>query len=144
MKSEKGVTLISVTVYVITMLLVVAVITVITTYFYKNIDISSKANDMNKQYTKFNSFFTAEVNKKDNSVIEANTKEDGSESYIVFSEGKQYTFIKANKGIYMDNTKIATNIDECTFDYNETTKLIRIYIKAGDWNKTTEYTMPTW
>ena len=62
MKSEKGVTVISVTVYIIAMLLAVTVIGMLTGFFYKNIDISSNSSEMNKQYTKFNAYFTDEVN----------------------------------------------------------------------------------
>ena len=40
MKSEKGVTLISVTIYVIVMTLLVAIISVITNYFYKNVELN--------------------------------------------------------------------------------------------------------
>ena len=41
MKTEKGVTLISVTIYVIVMLIVVSIITVLTVYFYRNVDVNS-------------------------------------------------------------------------------------------------------
>ena len=63
MKSEKGVTLISVTIYVIVMTLLVAIISVITNYFYKNVELNSKQEEINNQYTKFISYFTEEVNK---------------------------------------------------------------------------------
>ena len=53
MKSEKGVTLISVTIYVIVMTLLVAIISVITNYFYKNVELNSKQEEINNQYTKF-------------------------------------------------------------------------------------------
>ena len=64
MQSQKGITLISITIYVIVMLIVVSVITVLTSYFYTNVDINSVSEDLNQQYTKFNSYFTEEVNKK--------------------------------------------------------------------------------
>ena len=63
MKTEKGVTLISVLVYVIAMVIVIAVISALTGYFYSNVDINTESQDISKQYTKFNSFFTEDINK---------------------------------------------------------------------------------
>lgn len=146
MKSERGVTVISTTVYIIVMLLAVTVVAILTGFFYKNIDISSNNNDMNKQYTKFNSYFTEEVNKSENTIVEMQMNDEGTEdeiSFIVFSSGNQYTFIKKNKGIYIGNIKIATNIEECKFEKQEnngkTTVTVRIV--AENFDKTTTYTL---
>ena len=76
MKSEKGVTLISVIIYVIAMLIIIAVITVLTSYFYTNVDINSASEDLNQQYTKFNSYFTEEVNRKGNKILEIGETEN--------------------------------------------------------------------
>lgn len=146
MKSERGVTVISTTVYIIAMLLAVTIIGILTGFFYKNIDISSSNNDINKQYTKFNAYFTEEVNKPGNTIIEMQVKDQGTEneiSFIVFSSGNQYTFIKQNKGIYIGNTKIATNIEECEFQKqdNNGKTTISVRISAENFNRTTTYTL---
>lgn len=141
MKSEKGVTLISILIYVIAMIIIVAIMTSLTGYFYNNIDIDTESQDANKQYTKFNSFFTEEINKSGNIVIESNTESENP--YIVFSDKNQYTFIKQNKAIYFNNIKIATNIEECTFEtkIKNGKSIIIVKIKANDFTKTTEYTL---
>ena len=146
MKSERGVTVISTTVYIIAMLLAVTIIGVLTGFFYKNIDISSISNDINKQYTKFNSFFTEEINKSGNTIVQMQTKDLGTEneiSFIVFSSGNQYTFIKQNKGIYIGNIKIATNIEKCEFKKQENNgkTMLTVTIGVGNFNKTTTYTL---
>lgn len=146
MKSERGVTTISVTIYIIAMLLAVTIIGILTGFFYKNVDISSNANDINKQYTKFNAYFTEEVNISGNTVVEMQVKDEGTEnelSFIVFSSGNQYTFIKQNKGIYFGHTKIATNIEECKFEKHENNGKTTITVKiAGDnLDRTTTYTL---
>lgn len=111
MKSQKGITLISLTVYIIVMVIVVAIISVISTYFYTNVNsISNTINPMT-EYTKFNSFFSDEVNHSNIKVLEC--KED----YIVFDNGVQYTFVGENKGIYRDKVKIASDVESCTFEY---------------------------
>ena len=70
MQREKGITLISITIYVIVMLIIVAVIAVLTSYFYKNMDITSTSQELNQQYTKFHTYFVKEVNKKGNKILE--------------------------------------------------------------------------
>ena len=146
MKSERGVTVISVTVYIITMLLAVTIIGILTGFFYKNIDVSSNADDINKQYTKFNAYFTEEVNIVGNTIVEMQVKDEGTENelaFIVFSSGNQYTFIKQNKGIYIGNTKIATNIEECKFKKQENNgkTTITVRITADNFDITTTYTL---
>ena len=141
MKTEKGVTLISVLVYVIAMVIVIAVIASLTGYFYSNVDINMESQDISKQYTKFNSFFTEEINKSGNIVIDSDTESENP--YIVFANKNQYTFIKQNKAIYLNQVKIATNIEECTFEtkIKNGKSIIIVKIKANDFTKTTEYTL---
>ena len=141
MKSEKGITLISVIIYVIAMIIVIAIITTLTGYFYNNINISTESQNINKQYTKFNSFFLEEVNKSGNIIIESDTESENP--YIIFSDKNQYTFIKQNKAIYLNQVKIATNIEECTFEtkIKNGKSIIIVKIKANDFTKTTEYTL---
>ena len=147
MKSEKGVTLISVIIYVIAMLIIIAVITVLTSYFYTNVDINSASEDLNQQYTKFNSYFTEEVNRKGNKILEIgetqNNEEEGPQKYIIFLIVNQYTYIPANKGIYMNTVKIAENITDCTFEKNDAdgkTK-ITVTINGNNFERVTTYTL---
>lgn len=118
MKSQKGVTLISLTIYVIALTIVVSIVSVISTYFYKNM--SSSANTINPliEYTKFNSFFADEVNHSQIKVLEykEQTEEDKS-SYIAFDNDIQYTFIPENKAIYRNNVKICREVESCNFEH---------------------------
>lgn len=168
MQSQKGITLISITIYVIVMLIVVSVITVLTSYFYTNVDINSVSEDLNQQYTKFNSYFTEEVNKKGNKLLEIgkidadtgdtiitqtesdtveeiqNNPEDDRQTYIIFSSGNQYTYIPQNQAIYMNQIKIAQNITGCTFNSKKETNgktTITVSITGKDFERTTTYTL---
>ena len=149
MKMEKGVTLISVTIYVIVMVIIVSVITVLTSYFYKNVDVNSAKEDLNQQYTRFNAYFTEEVNKKGNQVltisdIDENTTNEGVQKYIWFSSGNQYTFIPANKSIYINSVKIAEDIENCTFEEikeDDKTKVKVTIQGANNFERVTTYTL---
>ncbi len=115
MKSNKGVTLTSLIIYVIGMTIMVSIIATLTSFFYKNIDIGD-INSNTTQYTKFTSILSEEVNKKNNSVIDCQSLTAGV-SYIVFSSGNQYTFNQGSKSVYRNNVKICDNIDTCDFSY---------------------------
>lgn len=138
MKSQKGVTLISLTVYIIVMVIVVAIVSVISTYFYKNIDaVANKINPMT-EYTKFNSFFSDEVNHKNIKVLECKG------NYMVFDNGIQYTFIAENRGIYRNKVKIAEDVENCTFEYRikNGKNVVAVNLKIGTADtKYVEYTL---
>lgn len=123
------------------MIIVIAVITSLTGYFYSEVNINTEVQETNKQYTKFNSFFSEQVNKPGNIIIEANTESENP--YIIFADKNQYTFIKENKSIYLNNIKIATNIEKCVFNNSikNGKNVITVNIQSGNFNKTTEYTI---
>ena len=64
MKSQKGITLISLTVYVIVMLIVIGIIAVVSGAFFKSVKDANFYNDPLTEYTTFNSYFSDEVNHK--------------------------------------------------------------------------------
>ena len=147
MKSEKGITLISLIIYVIALTIVIGIIAVISGYFYKNIATTSENVEPMVEYTKFNSFFSEEVNYRGIKVLDcqSTTGDNGKieTSYIVFDNGVQYTYISANKGIYRNKVKIARGIDECTFEYKvENAKdIVNVSFKAKKLNNPMTYTL---
>lgn len=146
MKSEKGITLISLTVYLIAMVIVVAVVAVVSGYFYKNTKGLKENIDPIGEYTKFNAFFSEELNHENIKVLECNTKNkqtEQKESYIVFDDGVQYTFIKENKGIYRNKVKICREIEDCDFTYEiiNGKAVVIVNFTAGNKTRNTTYTL---
>lgn len=109
MKSQKGITLISLTIYIIAMVIVIAVIAIISTFFYSNLSSATEQVNPSIEYTKFSSFFTDEVNHSNIKILECKN------NYIAFDNGVQYTFVPENKGIYRNKVKIAREITMCKF-----------------------------
>ncbi len=148
MQSEKGITLVSVIIYVIAMLIIISVITVLTSYFYQNVDINSVSENLNQQYTRFNTYFTEEVNKKGNKILaigenESTTGND-TQKYIVFSSGNQYTYIPANNAIYVNTISIAENIEDCTFEKIKEDNKTKVKVTMqgeNNFQKITTYTL---
>lgn len=137
MKSQKGITLISVSIYVIVMIVVVGVIAVVTGTFMKTLKSADFNNDPIAEYTTFNSYFSDEVNHKDIQILEC------TENYVVFDNGVQYSFIKENRGIYRNKVKICWDIENCTFTESvENGKtVISVHFESGGMNRTTSYTL---
>lgn len=124
MKSEKGVTLISLIIYVIAMIITVTIMTIVTSYFYKNVDVTTEKYTYFSEFTKFESYFSEEVNRQGNRIIEINPEnsdglQDTAEQiFIEFSSGNQYTYVRENKAIYQNKVKIVSGVEKCTFENN--------------------------
>lgn len=148
MKTEKGITLISLTIYIIAMTIAIAVITIISNYFYTNVSDYDFNYETVGEYSRFNSFFTEEVNNRNITVENCENGyigENGKEiNYIVFSNGEQYTFIKENKGVYKNNVKICRNIELCSFlwgtENGKTTVTVTFQPEGGN-IKNTKFTL---
>ena len=134
MKNNRGITLTSLIIYVIGMVIVVSIIATLTTFFYKNINITD-IKDTTSQYTKFSSIFLDEINRDNNSIVDCKTflEDENKVSYIIFSSGNQYTFKGENGAIYKNNIKICEDIDECDFSYSfvDSEYVVRVDFKAG-------------
>ncbi len=138
MKTQRGITLISLTVYIIGMALVVGMISLMSTYFYTNMGSMTNTMDPVIEYTKFNSFFSEEVNHDNIKVLACQN------NYIVFDNAVQYTFIEENKGIYRNKVKIVKQVESCTFQtkIQNGKTVIDIHLKIGqDEEKKTSYTL---
>ena len=100
MENQKGITLVSLSVYIIGMMVIIAIVATLTTFFYKNIN-NIDDNDISTDYTKFTKIFSSEINKSGNTVVEAKTyiENDKKVSYIIFSSGNQYTYKEDRKSV---------------------------------------------
>lgn len=137
MKSEKGVTIISLIIYVIVLSIVIGMVAIISGAFMDSVDDAEMYTDPIEQYTTFNSYFSEEVNHLGLEVSQC------GDDYILFSNGVQYSFISENRGIYKDKVKICRNIDNCNFSQlieNGKTVIIVEFSVEGQ-SRTTKYTL---
>lgn len=138
MRTQKGVTLVSLTIYVIVMTIVVAIVATISTYFYTNMNSNYDTINPLAEYTKFNSFFSEQVNHENIKILEC------EESYIVFDNEVQYLYIPENKGIYRNQVKICNDVENCKFEYKikNGKNIVVVTIKIGSQEeKNVEYTL---
>ena len=64
MKSEKGVSLVSLIIYLIAMTIAVGIVARISNYFYRNINILDTSLTSSEEFLNFNAYITKEVNIK--------------------------------------------------------------------------------
>ena len=70
MKNNKGITLTSLIIYIIGMLIVIATIATLTSFFYKNVNINEIEKVSTEQFTEFSNIFSKEINKANNKIID--------------------------------------------------------------------------
>ena len=136
MKSERGVTITAIMIYVLAFTVVVVLVTRMTTYFYKNVDQVKSNTIADTEYTKFTSYFTEEINMNGNTVREI----DSGKKYIIFGKsGNEYKY--ENNTIYRNNVKICRDVETCEFYYNKETKEIDVNLKIQDKYYSSKYTI---
>jgi hypothetical protein len=136
MKNQKGLTLISVIIYVLTMIIVISIVANITRYFYSNVSTITDGVDNSYIFTAFNSYFSEEINIYQNTVVSC----DGAS--IEFShDNNKFTF--KNDAIYFNNAKICDDVKDCSFEYDTQTKIITVILKSAKKTYTNTYTIST-
>lgn len=64
MKSNKGITIITLTVYIIVLTVVIGTVSMMMRYFYHNSDETVIAKDSANQYTRFLAYITDDINSR--------------------------------------------------------------------------------
>lgn len=139
-KGDKGVTLASVTVYVIAFLMIVGTISTITTFFYSNLINTSDNSKNMAELTKFNLYFLQDIKKNNNNIM--SVAED--KTYISFTSGNVYTF--QDNAIYQNKIKICDNINNAQFKVEDSNgkKVVVVLLSIGETmpvTKTTRYVL---
>ena len=146
-KSNKGVTLIILVIYIILLTIVVGFLSLISSNFYTNVKYIQDQGKYIAEFNKFNMYFIEDV--KNNSNIY--TLKDNR---IVFEDGTEYIYKSSpDKGIYRNDVKICRNVEYCSFSkseiqQNNTDKIIitvKMIIDSSELFETsTDYVLRYW
>ena len=145
MKSENGITLTSLVVYVVVATIVIGIMSVVSSSFLSNMNLISDQDQYAVEFNKFNMFFVNDV--KNNKTAQVQTNQ------IVFEDGTTYQYSEANMTIYRNNVEIAKQVQELNFtseNYqveNTTKTLINVQMSVGgaeNFNKTVQYVLRYW
>ncbi len=143
MKKERGITLISLIIYIIILILVISMLSIVSDMFFSNTKYITDSGKYIAEFNKFNMYFIEDVkNNKDTYKVTNNE--------IIFEDGTIYTYKKApDNGIYRNKVKICKNISFCQFTTTEEDekKLIQVKMVVNSskhFEVSNEYVLKYW
>lgn len=112
MKNQKGITLVSLIIYIVVMMIVLVVMSSIISNFYMNTEGMNANVEEILNFNKFNMYFLKEIKLYNNKVD--TIKSEGDSPYILFTSGNSFVF-NSNK-IYYNNVEICDNVKSINFE----------------------------
>ncbi len=112
-KNDRGVTLISLTIYVVLMLAVVAVMAGFKDNVDKTLKTMGEYASVVPEINKMHMYMLDEANIENNKILKRNS--DGT--YVEFTSGNKYLFSE-NK-VYKNSVRILSDVSNCTFEIGQ-------------------------
>lgn len=149
LKSEKGVTLTTLVIYIIVLVSVLGILATISTFFYKNVILIKESAQYAAEFDKFNVNFINDVKSNSEANVDIDTKT------ITFEDGTIYTYNETDKALYRNKVKISTHVDVFNIEtktisvHNVDKQIISVNIVIGNSSKTLlgksiDYTLKYW
>ena len=138
-KSQNGITLTSLAIYVVLVFVVLAILATVTANFKSSVkEINQEGTDI-AEVNKFNSYFLQEVKKQDNNII------DITQNSVTFSSNNKYEYDSINKIINLIELDETGNINRTFKEELQNGKnIIIVEIRAKNTNIiTNEYVLNT-
>lgn len=143
MKSEKGITLTSLVIYVIVATILIGTIATFSSFFFSNIGLIKTQQNYAPEFNKFSMFFVEDVKNNKNAEVTQNT--------IKFENGTIYQY--TNNKVYRNGIVITEKVDNLVFSMstfsvaNTTKQIITVKMTVeGKLNSPTgiEYVLKYW
>ena len=133
MKSERGITLSSLIIYILVMMIVIGVMTSVSLIFYRNTsNLDNRTVEISK-YNNFNTYFIKEIKSPGNGI------DTIQQNYILFKSGNSFSF--NNNNIYYNNLSIVDGVQNVVFskpEINDDT-VISVNIVFEEFSKNMKY-----
>lgn len=149
MKSEKGITLAALVIYVLIFSITIVLLASLSNYIFQNLNKISAEEISSEEFNKFNVYFIKDV--KESRI--ANVKAGQSDEVIITLEsGSTYTYKDDENAIYKNKEKIAINIVSFTAEtkVENNKNIIDVTIKTGKdplnpkFSKNIKYVLKYW
>lgn len=152
MKSEKGVTLIILAIYIITFSIVIALLANLSNYIYGNLGSISDSSINATEFNKFNMYFIEDVKTNRQASVKRLADDNNHEFIqIAFQDGDIYTYNIGDDCIYKNNQKIAKDIANFNAEgfLKDDKMYIEVKIEIGtndktNYRKTIDYVLKYW
>lgn len=131
MKTERGVTLTILIIYIIIFSIVIGLLATLTSYIYGNLNYINDDSVDISEFNKFNAFFIEDVKSNSQVNIQTLTSNDNKNILqITFGDGDIYRYVQQEKSIYKNKQKIAKDILAFSAQEEKTSDGIKTYIKT--------------
>ena len=107
MKSERGITLTALILYVIVAMVTVTAIAGLSSFFVSNMNEVKAQEKYAPEFNKFSMFFIGDV--KNNKTAEVTINQ------VTFEDGTVYQYRESEKAVYRNDTKITEKVDSFSF-----------------------------
>lgn len=135
MESSKGITLVSLVIYIVVMIITIGVISSIMSQFEKNNNQAEKSGKEILELNSFNTYFLKEIKAPNNAV------DSVQDQYILFKSGNSFS-LDAQGIINYNNKQICKNVSKLKFvlDENDNSIInVTIEFKDENFSKTMKY-----
>ena len=144
MKSQKGITMLSLVIYVASFLAVTGVIAIVTTFFYNNLKIINTDMGSSAYYNKLNLYLVEETKKPGNEIYKYDNSDISAGSkYITFNDSanNKNTFVHQGSILYYNKIALCNNVSDFKVKVDETTgkKIINVYVEIDGIAYSTNY-----
>ena len=146
MKNNRGITLLSLIVYVSIMMIAIGILASLTEFIYGNLGQVDTESYSSEEFNKFNLNFIKDVKQSSDATINVS----GDNIQIILSNNTNYNYISSEHSIYRDKVKIAENINEFSAEkmLNNNKNVIKVRIGTGknntNFGKTINYVLKYW
>lgn len=109
MRNQKGVTMVSLVIYIVAFSIIIGIVATITTFFSNNIGGLNETAGKSAEYNKFNIYMSEYT--KNGYQVTIGSYGESSNPYIVFEkDNEKVVFEKIDDKLYMNNAKICDNV----------------------------------
>lgn len=145
MKTQKGITLLALTIYIAVTTIVVGAMSYLSTSFYQNLNIIKEQGTHSSEFNKLNMFMVSDAKNNNKVTVE--------EEKIEFENGDKYEYKPEEQKIYRNNTVIAEQVKKAKFTLIETKinntnkQIVQLDLQIGEKNtfqKEMRYVLKYW
>ena len=141
-KSDKGITLTSLVIYVIVLMIVIGLMSNFLGYFYKNTNKITIKENYEEQYTRFLSYLIKDTNsdqlyfvKSENNYLILKYKDGSQHQYIYSIDNKSIYYINVVSKTTLKKILLCNNVTNLTMNYSENILQISMTINDRNYEK---------
>ena len=112
MKNQKGITMASLVIYIVSFAIIIGIVGSIITFFSNNVSGLNKTAATSVEYNKFNNYMLEYTKNGFRPVDERATKREDKTYIVLEKDDEKVVFEKIDNILYMDNIKLCENVQD--------------------------------